>query len=136
MIVAAHGFVFDEGPVGKYPVVTIFDSLQTMKTNSLVVACCASLLFTQETKFEINFIKNQRQLNGYDCGVFAVAFAMSTIERQNPCNLTYNTRQIRNHLRNCLQLGEITLFPQISHMGNGPKDRNIGSSVNIEVFCS
>ena len=57
---------------------------------------------------------------------------MSIIQGQNPCNLTYDTRLLRNYLRNCLQLGQITF--STSHMRNGPKDRIAGSSVNIKYI--
>ncbi len=137
-VLAARGFFFDDNndlaSLEERPTVYIFDSLQHMKANPLVVACCASLLYTKEKELQISFMYNQRQNNGYDCGVFAIAFAMALIEGNNPCHMTFDTRQLRKHLKNCLKSGEMTSFPQQSH--RGPTDRTICFSTNVEVFCT
>ncbi len=100
-VLAAHGFVFDGNNddlalIKQRQVVYIFNSLQHVKANPLVVAFCASLLYTKE-KEQISFMYNQRQTNGYDCGVFAVAFAIPLTEGHNPCHKTFDTRQLRKH---------------------------------------
>ena len=41
----------------------------------------------------------QQQGNGYDCGVFAIAFAVSLVFGENPSQLVYNPAKLRNHLK-------------------------------------
>lgn len=57
-------------------------------------------------------VKNvQRQGTGYDCGVFAIAFATSLLHGQDPTTVTYDVRQLRPHLRACMAAGNLTPFP-------------------------
>ncbi len=77
---------------------------------------------------------NQRQSNGYDCGIFAVAFALSLIDGENPCNITYDSKKLRRHFKQCLINGKFTKFPVVPH--RGVTDRTTCYSKQVEVFCS
>lgn len=53
----------------------------------------------------------QQQLNGSDCGVFAVAFATCLVYGTNPQDFMFHIPQMRPHLLECLKDGEMRLFP-------------------------
>lgn len=53
----------------------------------------------------------QQQLNGSDCGVFAVAFATCLVYGCNPQDFMFHIPQMRPHLLECLKAGEMRLFP-------------------------
>ena len=53
----------------------------------------------------------QQQLNGSDCGVFAVAFATCLVYGTNPQDFMFLIPQMRPHLLECLKAGEMRLFP-------------------------
>jgi polycystin 1L2 len=53
----------------------------------------------------------QKQGNGYDCGVFAIAFATSLANREDPSSLLNDTTLLRDHLRTCIDSGKLTPIP-------------------------
>ena len=55
----------------------------------------------------------QQQLNGSDCGVFAVAFSTSLVYGFDPQDYTFDIPIMRRHLCQCLRMGELTMFPTI-----------------------
>lgn len=61
---------------------------------------------------EVTIAPVQRQMNGSDCGVFAVAFATSILYGRNPEQCCYT--KVRGHLSGCLRQGVITPFPELS----------------------
>jgi Ulp1 protease family, C-terminal catalytic domain len=59
-------------------IVTVYDRL-TYRPNERqhVVACMSSLLSTKGRTFKYHVAPCQKQTNDYDCGVYAIAFAVS-----------------------------------------------------------
>lgn len=55
----------------------------------------------------------QQQLNGSDCGVFAIAFATCLVYGLNPKDFTFNISQMRPHLIQCLKNGKMEMFPKL-----------------------
>ena len=53
----------------------------------------------------------QRQLNGSDCGFFAVTFATCLVYGTNPQDFMFHIPQMRPHLLECLKAGEMRPFP-------------------------
>ena len=53
----------------------------------------------------------QQQLNGSDCGVFAVAFATCLVYGSNLQDFMFHIPQMRPQLLECLKAGEMRLFP-------------------------
>ena len=53
----------------------------------------------------------QHQTNVDDCGVFAIAFAMAICSGRNPEELQFNVSVMRQHLFNCLERQQMSLFP-------------------------
>ena len=59
---------------------------------------------------ELQFVPVQQQTNDSDCGVFAVAFAVSLALGRNPKHVTFDTPRMRPHLAACLKKQETCLF--------------------------
>ena len=57
----------------------------------------------------INVMNVHRQLNGYDCGVYAVAFAKTLVSLKDPCEQSYLYPRI--HMLNELSQGKLSEFP-------------------------
>jgi len=55
----------------------------------------------------------QQQLNGSDCGVFAVAFATCLVYSLYPRDFTFGIPKMPQHLAQCWKSGEITMFSTI-----------------------
>jgi hypothetical protein len=92
--------------------VLVYDSMpSTPWKNDHILSCMSSLLYTQEKKMTYIVKSCQRQSNGYDCGVFAIAFATSLANGEDPASRLYNPKKLRAHLVDCLASGTLTPFP-------------------------
>ena len=70
---------------------------------------------------------------GSDCGIFAIAFATALVNGIQPAQLNFHQDAMRKHLYNCLEKGELTMFPL------GKKTRRVKpiTSVDfIELYCT
>ena len=63
----------------------------------------AALLATQSKTIKLSFVDVQKQSGGYDCGLFALAFATALVNGTNPGRYLYDQRNMRKHLLECLQ---------------------------------
>lgn len=61
----------------------------------------------------INVVPVQQQLNGSDCGVFAIAFATSLVFMQDPKGIQFDIPKMRPHLSNSLKNATMDPFPTI-----------------------
>jgi hypothetical protein len=90
--------------------VLIYDSLPGINQHPHT-SCTSTLLQTKEKKMTYVVKNVQRQGNGYDCGVLAIAFATSLLHGQDPTTVTYDVGPLRPHLRACMAAGNLTPFP-------------------------
>ena len=66
-----------------------------------------------ESFIGINTVPVQQQLNGSDCGVFAIAFATCIVYGIKPEDVTFDIPKMRPHLVECLRSNLIVPFPVI-----------------------
>ena len=84
--------------------VKVFDSLY----RHLHVETCsaiAGLLCSPLEEIQVEMPRTQRQTNGSDCGLFAIAFATSILHGEDPCQEAYDVFKMRTHLGQCLKEG-------------------------------
>ena len=62
-------------------------------------------------KSHIKFQKVQKQQGSDDCGLFAIAFAVSLAQKTNPSKICFIQSLMRSHLINCFQEGWFISFP-------------------------
>ena len=67
----------------------------------------------------------------YDCGAFAIAFAMAICNRQRPELLCFDITKMRRHLYNCLEDGLMRHFPA-SHW---QRRHETTRTEMVKVFC-
>lgn len=72
----------------------------------------ASLLQSPLEAITVEMPSTQKQTNGSDCGLYALAFAMTIVDGGDPGATFYDRTQLRAHLRRCLQEGVMTKFPE------------------------
>ena len=90
----------------------IYDSMQGTKgLNQHVVGCVSALVRPTNKSFTYQQMSSQKQLNGYDCRVYAIAFAVAICNNQNPSDLHFDGSLMRQHLKECLKRGQISSFP-------------------------
>jgi Ulp1 family protease len=80
-------------------------------------------------------LKVQRQTNGTDCGVFAVAFLLEFCFRgvDELQRTTFDVKKMRQHMASCLEQRELTPFPQVSTRLGRKKVAMVGSR-DIELI--
>ncbi|KAL9978869.1 hypothetical protein ACROYT_G016450 [Oculina patagonica] len=59
----------------------------------------------------LEFVPVQQQTNDSDCGVFAIAFAVSLALGTDPMRATFDVRRMRLHLAACLKDKKLNMFP-------------------------
>lgn len=65
-------------------------------------------------KMQITFLKVQKQNDGYNCGLFAIAFAAELLNGTSPMDACFDVGKMRSHLINCLESKALTPFPKAS----------------------
>jgi hypothetical protein len=81
--------------------------------NEHVLSCMSSLLQSPEKEMTCIIKDCQRQSNGYDCGVFAIAFATSLAFGEDPAKRMYDPQKLLPHLVQCMDSGKLTPFPSV-----------------------
>ena len=59
----------------------------------------------------LDFVPVQQQTNNSDCGVFAIAFAVSLALGTDPMHVTFDIRRMHPHLIACLKDKKLNMFP-------------------------
>ncbi len=112
----------------------IYDSLHFDSKNSEhVIANICSLVMTQNPSITYIVQSCQRQGNGYDCGVFAIAFAVSLAFGENPSKLVYDPAKLRNHLKICFSSHTLKPFP--FNISRSKRLRTTRYSQDVYCYC-
>ena len=69
------------------------------------------LINTKENELVMHIMDCHQQTNGNDCGLFAIANAITLCLGLNPCDFNYKVREMRGHLIKCLENKELKMFP-------------------------
>ena len=110
----------------------VYDSLAATNLHFDITKQIAAFLYCQTPELVVDVVPVQQQLNGVDCGVFAIAFATSLAFNEDPCAITFDSELIRPHLIKCLQEERMRPFPRKSK-----RARRCKTKVNvIELYCS
>ena len=88
--------------------IKLYDSLSNDIIQDEVQAQVESLV--ADSNVDIECIPVQQQLNGCDCGVFAIGFATCLVYGSRPDNFNFDVSRMRQHLHECLRNDEITHF--------------------------
>ena len=107
------------------------DSLRLGLSTS-VKRTIANLLHTNKPTIVIQQARMQLQSGGADCGLFAIATATAICNGQDPENIRFDQRQMRQHLLKCLDDKLLLPFPSTK----APKKRpETATRQRIHVYC-
>ena len=62
---------------------------------------------------KLKLLKSQKQCGSKDCGLFAVLYATSIASGEDPTKKILNQVEMRTHLVDCFQEGQMSLFPTL-----------------------
>ena len=85
----------------------------------MAVFKCVDSLINIKCKYEleelvVSFLPVQWQYDGYNCGLFAIAFAAEILDGASPINATFDVKEVRPHLICCLEIQNFTPLPKAS----------------------
>ena len=94
--------------------VTVYDSLTPALPHAL--RCQLANLYRRfaagiHGRINVHVRCTQRQIGGSDCGLFAIANAVALANGQDPGCVRFHQEQMRPHLLECLDSGNIAMFP-------------------------
>ena len=71
-------------------------------------------LFTpliKDGKLEVTFLPSDKQKDGVNCGLYALAFASVILSRRSPSEYVFKVDEMRDHYVRCLSEEKLLLFP-------------------------
>ena len=117
-------------------VVDVFDSSPySSSTSKVLLKQAAGLAHCQEKQLEVRFVDVQSQNGADDCGVFAIAFATSLCIGVDPHLLSLNQDEMREHLINCFEEGEMLPFPPAATPRRFGR-RRVKKVEKVRVYCN
>ena len=87
------------------------------------------LMFPHLLEFPVRYEKVQRQKMTYNCGLFAICFAVSIHFGVCPCNIIFDEIQMRNHVTKMFRRKVIEFFPIL--FNNNPAEILINENNEI-----
>ena len=113
--------------------VKVYDSLyRTVSTHTLHIM--ASLVFSSASQLVVRMVDVERQSNGSDCGVLAIAFAYDICHGDDPCTVRFDHKSIRQHLANCLEKCSLSRFP-VAGKRRSSSVRQKTQTVDLHCSC-
>lgn len=103
-LLVAKGFTLPEH-------VLVYDSSPEVNVRQHVLSYMASLLQTPKPTMTYVVWGCQKQGNSFNCGVFAIAFATSLANGQDPSEILYDPTKLRDHLRTYIDTEVFPSFP-------------------------
>ena len=65
-------------------------------------------------KLSVTIVPVQKQSDGYNCGLFSIAFATDVLNGLSPVDSCFDVSLMRSHLLQCLETEELAVFPKTS----------------------
>ena len=115
--------------------VSYYDSMYNGRLKPCVKKQIASLIYETGPEIKVNVKPVQQQRNGSDCGPFALAFATSLLNNDDPSQIVYDEVKLREHLIQCHNKGKLTSFPK-GVLHNKPIRRANAISISMKLHCA
>ena len=112
-------------------VVNVYDSLYK-SVSAITIRLIASMVSSTASKLVIRMMDVEKQSNGSDCGVLAIAYAFDLCSGFNPCTVKFDPKRIRHHLVTCLESGHCVRFPVLGERRSTP----VRSTKTVELHCT
>ena len=111
-------------------VVRVYDSLYE-KLSNVTEYLIASMVHVPSSDLQIVMMDVEKQSNGSDCGVLAIAYAFDICSGMDPCSVRFDHSKIRQHLAKCLENCHVSRFPILGDRVTIQREAN-----KVELHCS
>ena len=65
----------------------------------------------QGGNIKIDVVLVQQQQNGFDCGIYVIAFMVSLVSKKDLTSISFDEERLRDHLYDCYKTGRFMPFP-------------------------
>ena len=89
---------------------SLYTNLTPVIKNCLKAFCKSKV--EKNRKLSVTIIPAQKQSDGYNCRLFAIAFVTDVLNELPPVDSCFDVNLMRNHLLQCLETEELTVFPK------------------------
>ena len=90
------------------------------------------MIHSQSNELKITTMDVEKQSNGSDCGVLAIAYAFDLCSGFDPCSARFDHSGIRLHLTTCLENFHVSHFPVLGERKSAPrKPRTLESTALV-----
>lgn len=114
--------------------INIYDSRGGSRIDISVKRMVCSFFKSRSDSLTFDFVNVQSQDNGYDCGLFALAYATELVFGAEPALCKFEISMMRQHLLACLENKVITRFPASARrVGFG---RKVRLSMSEKIYCN
>ena len=93
-----------------HPTAHVYDSLYSCAGTHLK-AQIAAVMGTEKPELILKFMDVPIQSGTYDCRLFGIAFATALAQGEKPELFLFDEWNMRAHLQQCFEDGEIKMFP-------------------------
>ncbi len=116
------------------PAAQLYDSLRSINIDSKLKSDVCSIIGSKLNRVQFHIMNVEGQRNTSDCGIYAIAYGTHLAQGETPTLCHWRHDEMRNHLKSCLEVGEISLFPA---RGNRliRSSRRILKTVIEQIYC-
>ena len=112
-------------------VVNVYNSLYSSVSDS-TICMIAGMVSSSASELIIKMMDVEKQSNGSDCGVLAIAYVFDICSRLNPCTARFHHKNIRKQLVMCLENCRFSRFPLLGKRKCSPSK----SLQPVPIHCS
>ncbi|XP_041452595.1 uncharacterized protein LOC121405721 [Lytechinus variegatus] len=111
--------------------VKYYDSMGARTIPDIIRKQIACIVCSQDTQISVEIQPVQLSKDFTDCGLFAIAFAVSVLYSEDPALVCYDITSMRDHLYHCFQKRSLIPFPKIDKS----MERTVKRTISVDVFC-
>ena len=89
----------------------VYDSLRTGELSITGQEAIAAMVTCSKQAITVIFPDTQQQDDTASCGLFALAYAYTLCDEEDPNAIVYNSSQLRQHFLSCIEANKISSFP-------------------------
>ena len=115
--------------------VMIYDSGTPARISLAVKHAVCSIMRPRADTLHFDLVNVHPQPNGWDCGLFAIAFATELVHGYDPSLCHFDTGAMRQHLLCCLEKGYLSHFP-CQKKRRIPLGGKVKKSVEEHIYCT
>ena len=115
--------------------VSIYDGGSPSRILLAIKHAICSIIRAQADTRHFDLVNVQSQPNGWDCGLFAIAFATELVHGSDPSLCHFDTGTMRQHLLCCLEKGYLSHFP-CHKKRTIPLEGKVKKSVEEHIYCT